>query len=310
MSRRSRRGFTLIELLVVIAIIAILIALLLPAVQQAREAARRSTCQNNLKQLGIAFHNYHETHNILPPGLIRQRPAGATAAADTDGHWGWGAFILPNLDQGPLYSRLNVGNTLLTTAAGTPASLQAMRERLNVYRCPSDTGDTLNELRPIPDGTATQNLARSNYVAANDTVTFEDNPTTMTGCFSFNSGVRIEDILDGSSNTILVGERSSEVNGNVTNAANVYGCRNETEASGTLGLSAVHGTADFKMNVTDSTGRHRGFSSPHEGGVHFLFGDGTVHFLSENISHNTDDPVNSTFEFLIDKDDGNPIGEF
>src|SRR6188472_548040 len=101
----SRRGFTLIELLVVIAIIAILIALLLPAVQQAREAARRSQCKNNLKQLGLALHNYHDTSNTLPPGWI----AVPTMSGNTNASapcWGWGTMILPGLDQAPLYSSM------------------------------------------------------------------------------------------------------------------------------------------------------------------------------------------------------------
>src|SRR6187401_2658539 len=102
---RIRRGFTLIELLVVIAIIAILIALLLPAVQQAREAARRSQCKNNLKQIGIALHNYHDTFNALPPGWVQTN------------RWGWGTMVLPGLDQAPLYNSLS--SFAGTTAAGT-----------------------------------------------------------------------------------------------------------------------------------------------------------------------------------------------
>ncbi|HTI49623.1 MAG TPA: DUF1559 domain-containing protein, partial [Planctomycetaceae bacterium] len=103
-SKSRFRGFTLIELLVVIAIIGVLVALLLPAVQQAREAARRAQCKNNLKQLGLALHNYHDTANTLPPGWISGN-AGVTATGCSG--WGWGTMILPNLDQGPLYQTLS-----------------------------------------------------------------------------------------------------------------------------------------------------------------------------------------------------------
>src|SRR5687768_201165 len=101
-SSSSRRAFTLIELLVVIAIIGILVALLLPAVQQAREAARRTQCKNNLKQLGLALHNYHDQHKLLPPGYVSDY---TTAGTDTGPGWGWAAMILPQIDQGPLFNR-------------------------------------------------------------------------------------------------------------------------------------------------------------------------------------------------------------
>lgn len=102
---RLRRGFTLIELLVVIAIIAVLVALLLPAVQQAREAARRSSCKNNMKQLGLALHNYHDTHFSFPPGYLDQDSYGGFGFVDINqGHWAWSASLLPFLDQAPLYN--------------------------------------------------------------------------------------------------------------------------------------------------------------------------------------------------------------
>ena len=109
-ARRNRRGFTLIELLVVIAIIAILIALLLPAVQQAREAARRSQCSNNLKQIGIALHSYHETARCLPPGWIGV--SGGVPSANGPNGWGWASHLLPQLEQTPLHRKINFNATV------------------------------------------------------------------------------------------------------------------------------------------------------------------------------------------------------
>lgn len=118
-SLTRKRGFTLIELLVVIAIIAILIALLLPAVQQAREAARRSTCKNNLKQIGIALHNYHDTHSVLPPGVLMFDDGSGDPDPDL-GNWGWNTFLLPYIDQAPLYNQLTPnGANFPTSAAGS-----------------------------------------------------------------------------------------------------------------------------------------------------------------------------------------------
>jgi prepilin-type N-terminal cleavage/methylation domain-containing protein len=126
-----RRGFTLIELLVVIAIIAVLIALLLPAVQQAREAARRTQCKNNMKQLGLAMHNYHDTFRVFPPGWIAVDPAtNAQSAHEGISGFGWGTMLLPQIDQSPLYNQLN-----LNLAINDPANLPQR------YRPRADLGD-------------------------------------------------------------------------------------------------------------------------------------------------------------------------
>ncbi|WP_339749897.1 DUF1559 domain-containing protein [uncultured Rubinisphaera sp.] len=116
-STRKRIGFTLIELLVVIAIIAILVALLLPAVQQAREAARRSSCKNNLKQIGLAMHNYHDTHSCFPPGYVDQMGESDEGDALTENQWGWGSQILPFLEQGAVFDVLDVGDNKLSDCA-------------------------------------------------------------------------------------------------------------------------------------------------------------------------------------------------
>ena len=134
---RKLRGFTLIELLVVIAIIAILIALLLPAVQQAREAARRSTCRNNLKQIGLAMHNYADIHKCFPSGCM-----STTGNANPPGGpqmWGWGVMILPQVDQAPLFERLLVNKQTFYQLLNNTALRSLIQQELPVYRCPSDT---------------------------------------------------------------------------------------------------------------------------------------------------------------------------
>ena len=134
---RRRSAFTLIELLVVIAIIAVLIALLLPAVQQAREAARRSQCKNNLKQFGLALHNYHDTHQTLPYGM-EGREGGS------GGNWTWGSLILSQVDQAPLANSLLVGSTSFSVACGNATKVALMKTPLSLFRCPSDTGLPVN----------------------------------------------------------------------------------------------------------------------------------------------------------------------
>lgn len=222
-----RRGFTLIELLVVIAIIATLVAILLPAVQQAREAARRSNCKNNLKQIGIALHNYHDTYNALPPGCIY---SNAMATSDA---WGWGAHILPFMEQPALYDSTLGSNLTLNQAAGTTTVQDGLKTTISGYRCPSDNAPQTNTNLPTINS---QNLATSNYVGNNDrngssagtdiygtnapTKTFligttfpgTSNSTTADGIFWLNSRCRFADVTDGLSNTIFVGERSWELN--------------------------------------------------------------------------------------------------
>ncbi len=203
---KKRRGFTLIELLVVIAIIAILIALLLPAVQQAREAARRSQCKNNLKQLGLALMNYHNTHRAFCPGVTT---TSTTVPANTgvSNHFSWTAQILPFFDQAPLYKKINF-KIHFSDTTGTPNNNAALVQTiLTAVRCPSDSGpDQADEGGAL---TGTVNMATSNYVGNYGVGMPNINaaPRSVQGILGANTKVRIRDVKDGMSNVILIAER-------------------------------------------------------------------------------------------------------
>ncbi len=203
---RVRRGFTLIELLVVIAIIAILVALLLPAVQQAREAARRSSCKNNLKQIGVALHNYHDTHNAIPPAYAASIQATGVLADPGPTGWGWGVMMLPFIEQGALYDAVRPNTEPFHedfATAGTPGAAQRvqLQQPIPTYRCPSAPGPNINNHR--------SNYGTSNYVAIYGAHSGAGTQTGAgNGCMFYNSSINFRDLLDGTSNVIIIGERA------------------------------------------------------------------------------------------------------
>lgn len=227
-SARPRTAFTLIELLVVIAIIAVLIALLLPAVQQAREAARRTQCKNNLKQIGLALHNYHDMANAFPPGYIYNPNTGAPWLG-----WSWQTMLLPQFDQAPLYNQMSSAvSPSMNSGMPSTISWTATQTTMAALRCPSDVGSEVVPTIDIPGpntaantpGTrvaAVNNYGRSNYfgvvgfngtnstsavtsgLAAGTTVT----TSVFRGSFGENSRMGLRDMTDGSSNVVVVGER-------------------------------------------------------------------------------------------------------
>ncbi len=216
---RRNGGFTLIELLVVITVIAVLMALLLPAVQQAREAARQSECKNNLKQIGLALHNYEGSHRVFPPGYVSGPQIPAMGPVDPQFNdagqgWSWLTFLLPNLDQAPLYSSLNIN-----LPCYDPANAPAVRTSLKTLRCPSDSSggnpaysDTVNVVN-INNNTLDV-FGRSNYVTSVGSSTLWCSwPVTLqpNGAMYRNSKVRVADVTDGLSNTVFAGERSSNI---------------------------------------------------------------------------------------------------
>ena len=201
---RNRHGFTLIELLVVMAIISILAALLLPAVQKSRAAARRTQCSNNLRQIGLALHNYHESHNSFPSGSVE---AGLRGTAPTEPAWAWSVAILPYLEASPLYRQLNPKQQKLAQVLANQPDLA--RKVLPVFVCPEDSASTLNSSRLFD----TLEVAQSNYVASapNANVWDLSNPGPFgfinRGLFTGDSHIRISEISDGITSTFLIGER-------------------------------------------------------------------------------------------------------
>ena len=319
--RHRRRGFTLIELLVVIAIIAILIALLLPAVQQAREAARRTQCKNNLHQIGIAMHNYHDSFRILPPGQVTSVHWLRTDST----MWGWAVMLLPYLDQSPMYNLLTPGDVTLGAALADATRRKGLETSLEVFLCPSDSSQLLNFDRPItsPPLQARVRVATANYIAAHGVCAWVYGSGRQQGVFGHNSRTRFRDFIDGQSSTIVAGERATTLPGpnNTTamaGAAIWAGTNQNPQASIWFNPTLPSEYADCVMglgyapiNTTSGplAGPPHQYSSVHEGGAHFLFGDGSVHFLSENMhSHigpNTNDvdcrtpPSWGTFQFMM-----------
>ena len=322
----QRRAFTLVELLVVIAIIGILVALLLPAVQAAREAARRMQCGNNLKQLGLALHNYHDTHRSLPSGWIISRGGGAPANGADYAQWGWQSFILPFIEQSALHSSVNVGTVHLQQAVAVPASLTLLQTHIGNFRCPSDVGPKTNTQRQFPQG-GNIPIATSNYTGNHSSVALTPTNLERFGLFQENVGIKLGEIIDGTSNTVAVGERRwryKATSGMVctARAGVVFGVRSpnvNTEVCDTVsfGRPKLNYTySDDAACGTAAQARH-GYSSMHPGGALFAFGDGSVQFISETIDadmgpdqQTINNAPNSTWERLLAKADGDPVGQF
>ncbi|MBC8353215.1 MAG: DUF1559 domain-containing protein [Planctomycetes bacterium] len=339
MKRFSKRpGFTLVELLVVIAIIGILVALLLPAVQAAREAARRMQCTNALKQLGLACHNYHDTYKTLPPGYLQKPPIAGNGNGPTNtSFWGWGAFILPWMEQQPLHDTLDVGNTHLHVAVVDPVLQPFFQEGISTYRCPSDVGPSLNNENGFtlgPGNNASRiPTATSNYVANNSSrnTNLRNNGflrQAYAGVFSRDVSLKFRDILDGTSNVVMLGERKwqfQDPNGLIRRigAANVFGIRRDnSNCSGRMNVLASGRSKINYDNPNTCRGRY-GYSSFHPGGAQFVLCDGSVQFVPDTVENDSQifpqagdvqfrtnaggNQVDTVWEQILCRQDGEPV---
>jgi prepilin-type N-terminal cleavage/methylation domain-containing protein/prepilin-type processing-associated H-X9-DG protein len=306
-ARLFRRGFTLIELLVVVAIIGVLVSLLLPAINDAREAARRSICANNLRQIGVALHNYHDSHRGFPPGYVSWWEP--RRGYDQGAGWGWASFLLPNIEQNQVYDSINFELNIEVDDNST------VRVRpIGLYRCPSDakmplTFTTYAELsRSLPNGGGTQtyylpicDVAGANYVGV---FGVGEPGVGGDGVFYRNSRTRTGDVSDGLAQTIAVGERSANLNmgrgkatwvgavtpasfsscgaGSDPDAPGGPGCWREDASGMTLGHTGEgHGPGDPRGDANQFLSVH---GAP---GAFFLFCDGHVSFLHEEMDYKT-----------------------
>ncbi|MES2791286.1 MAG: DUF1559 domain-containing protein [Planctomycetota bacterium] len=302
-NRRDRaQGFTLIELLVVIAIIAVLIALLLPAVQQAREAARRSQCKNNLKQMGLALHNYHDTFNVFTPGAMGY--GGVPSEIRTC----FFQAILPYVEQSALYNQINFSGTWASTTAypAYATTNPLIMTQIPVFMCPTDPNSGKRQVNPYVRG------FYANYLTVNGSTAMGDMNSVQNGMFYVISSTRMRDITDGTSNTammaeiILAPDSVEDARGRVwesydgntfvstLNTPNSTIPDRFTQACGTwLPLLPCPGTGSFQMAAR----------SAHTGGVHVVLADGGVRFVSSNIN-------TLTWQNLGARNDGQVLGEF
>lgn len=283
MSHVHKKGFTLVELLVVIAIIGILIALLLPAVQAAREAARRSQCTNNMKQIGLALHNYHDANKRFPAGFTYRGGSGQC-------NYGWCVAIMPYMEQQAFYDQLDPGGIPLYqryVSGATAADKALLQQKFGALRCPSDTGKDL--ANSINFGSNDYfDVALTNYVASAGYGGYPTTTNDSRGVFYGNSWNRFADITDGTTNTFAAGERCYGQPGSGSHHQHAatwvgVGRNNSYGADATLRTLARN---SFVLNFDYAEAGQpqnmgKGCASYHPGGANYLLCDGSVHFLSE-----------------------------
>ena len=290
-----RRAFTLIELLVVIAIIAVLIALLLPAVQAAREAARRAQCSNNLKQVGLAMHNYHSSLDVFPPGYVSVPVNAMPDSPELGPGWGWGTMILGQIEQGPLYNGLN-----FSLAITDPGSRTVRTTALGGYLCPSSVGSGAVQViaaSGVPAPTPFPNdISPGQYLGCAGQFEVADSPANNNGLFYRNSRVGIRDIRDGTSTTLMVGERSRNLADSTwvgaipsVQVCNKSSFKNVVECDPSNAMVLAHtgpspGGQWFVDTPNNPGAGPDDFWSLHPGGCNFLFCDGSVRFIKASVN--------------------------
>jgi prepilin-type N-terminal cleavage/methylation domain-containing protein/prepilin-type processing-associated H-X9-DG protein len=279
---KRRAGLTLIELLVVLAIFAVLAALLLPAVQKARALANRIRCANHLKQIGVACHAYHDAAGSFPSGY---RACHHPDPLATNPGWGWAAYLLPYLEQQNLYNRIDFHLPI-----ESPVN-EARQTVVRIYLCPSDPG--VPDVFPVLDaaGKVVTQAAPISYGACFGSGDLDEVPGPKEGVFYRDSRVRLTDITDGTSNTLVIGDRAwshamAPWAGAIDQAVLHGGPLNRWRFS----PAAVYPSANFPLiqahsvnDTADSDGSLDDFFSQHFGGVNVLFADGGVHFLHQQI---------------------------
>jgi len=280
----------------VIAIIGILVALLLPAVQMAREAARRTECRNNLKQLGLALQLYHQSHGHFPSAYFAEPPPDGWRPS-----WSWSAMILPHVEQQPLYDALAIDTSPLHGGSGFATATENMQVHLEAFTCPSDGRAELNHRKG--------DFGRSSYRAITGNIleleTTYETATTQNGVVYCNSGTRMADIRDGSSNTIVVGECVLDPGGDHHDGGKVgaiwAGMRGSIGEAVYVSDTCWFLNADpnWKINGPEK----QAFGSRHSGGAQFVLGDGSVHFISEYVDA-------ATLNGLSARADGAVLGDF
>jgi prepilin-type N-terminal cleavage/methylation domain-containing protein/prepilin-type processing-associated H-X9-DG protein len=311
MPANRRQAFTLIELLVVIAIIGTLVALLLPAIQAVREASRKTLCSDNLRQIGLAVHNFESGRRRYPAGY-HATMLYADGASDTSPGWGWGAAVLPMLEESAVFKRIN-----FSLPIHDPANATAAHALIPLYRCPSDIAP---EAFSVPDdlGNSMVTAAPSSYAACVGGDESDTTGQTGLGIFFRNSQTRVSEIKDGASKTILIGERAwANANGVWAGAVRNGVCRRGPQnpcpgagAASSPAATLVLAHSHLNNATSDTDGGLDDFSSRHADGSNFVFADGSMHF-ERSIPGDTADsdytPDGLVFQALGTKSGAEPI---
>ncbi|WP_417749419.1 DUF1559 domain-containing protein [Rosistilla oblonga] len=318
-SKIQRSAFTLVELLVVIAIIGILVGLLLPAVQQAREAARRMQCSNNLKQMGLAMHNYHDVHGCFPAGFYRRSYSYSTFSGPG---WGWGTMILPQIEENNRYEALQVNNQF---ASDDPTILEFSQPLVSAFVCPSaPASEDLNPEFKNSSSEPSHGLStykgvfgdlNTQYNYSGDDCSYYQGSCIKggNGIFSANSSTKFRDVTDGTTHTVMIGEVPFGANGTRNSSGDLIQYRGAVWIGVTTGGASSNVATHQTLRGVTASGSQSSlygingsssyaFGSHHPGGAQFVVSDGSTRFFSETM-----DGV--TINRIANKEDGEVTGD-